>query len=146
MNKATLQRFYHDKVTVGRLTFDWLPNLPIIYTLELPWDNNKPFVSCITQGLYNVTPHNTKDKPNTFEVLNVPGRAGILFHAGNYACNLMIGTELKHSETEGCILVGLGYDKIVPMLKNSVSAMELLNDNIKGNWCVEIRNLMPPSE
>lgn len=144
MNKATLQRFYHDKVTFGRLTFDWLPKLPIIYTLELPWLNNRNKISCIPQGLYNVTTHNSLDHPDTFEILCVPGRKNILLHIGNYACDVPLGKKIHKSDTQGCVLVGLGYDKTVPMLKRSADAMNILRDSIPGNWCVEVRNFLPP--
>ncbi len=146
MNKATLQRFYHDKVTFGKLTFEWLPELPVIYTIEPAWHENKPLISCIPQGLYNVVPHNTKIKPNTFRLLNIPGRTGILIHEGNYACEVMIGKSMHKVDTEGCILIGLDYDKKVPMLKQSVKALDLLRENIKGNWCIEIKNFSPKPE
>ena len=37
----------------------------------------------------------------TFEVLDVPGRTGILFHAGNFI-----------RQTKGCILLGQHHDKL----------------------------------
>ena len=144
MNKALLQRFYHNDVTFGRLTFEWLPQQPNIFTIELPLKDNKPLISCIPQGLYNVIPHNSKRFPNTWQLLNVPGREAILIHSGNYASDVMMGKELHKSDTQGCILPGLDYDKRAPMVKQSVKAMDWMRDNIKGNFCIEIRNNLPP--
>jgi Family of unknown function (DUF5675) len=64
-------------------------------TLELPWRDNHPDVSCIPGGLYVckriVSPH----FGDVFEVQNVPGRDHVLLHKANFL------TDLK-----GCIAVG----------------------------------------
>jgi hypothetical protein len=64
-------------------------------TIELPWLNNSPFVSCIPFGTYKAK----KVLSNTFgwciQIINVPNRTSILIHQGNFYTN-----------TEGCILVG----------------------------------------
>ena len=64
-------------------------------TLELPWKKNKRNVSCIPWGTYRVTDYTSSKYSSAFVVLNVPGRSGILIHAGNFI-----------SDIEGCILVG----------------------------------------
>ncbi len=133
MNKAILQRFIHDKATFGKLTFTWLSNQPEIFTLELPFVNNQPNISCIPQGLYNIIPHNSTDHPDTYKLLSVPNRFNILIHNGNYLADI-----------KGCILVGFRIDRGVPMVCSSVKAMNWMRDNIKGNWCLEVRNNLPP--
>ena len=140
MNKATLQRIYHGDVTFGKLTFEWLKGQPDIYTIEPKWDNNKTDTSCIPQGLYNVIPHDSEDHPNTYRLLATPDRFNILIHNGNYASK--VGSH--ESDTLGCILVGFGMDKSVPMVTNSVKALDWMRDNIVGNFCIEIRNNLPP--
>ena len=52
---------------------------------------------------------------STFEVLNVPGHAGILFHSGN--------TEM---DSNGCILLGLGFGVLNGMkdVYSSVAAFQ----------------------
>lgn len=73
-----------------------------LYVLEDAWRNNQPNVSCIPAGIYRVSPHGwdtgspVKYK-QTWRLLNVPQRTGILIHAGN-----------THKDTEGCLLVGMG--------------------------------------
>ncbi|MEI6140292.1 MAG: DUF5675 family protein [Mariniphaga sp.] len=70
-------------------------------TLELPWLNNQRSISCIPTGSYSVVKR-TSDKYGThFQLLNVPDRSMILIHSGNY-----------YTQTQGCILVGSGYQDI----------------------------------
>lgn len=76
-----------------------LRNRVFCWTLELPWRNNAPNVSCIPTGLYVLVPRFTwfgsvKHGP-TYEVDSVPGRSQILVHPGNV-----------DEDSEGCILVG----------------------------------------
>jgi hypothetical protein len=64
-------------------------------TLELPWLDNQPQISCIPKGTYTCRRLNSVKFGETFQVCDVPGRQGILFHAGNTA-----------KDTRGCILLG----------------------------------------
>jgi hypothetical protein len=89
--------------TVGVL----LVNSKIICTtLELPWRNNKPYISCIPDGVYKCMRINSEKVKNvggiTYLVTNVPDRTGIIFHPGNWT-----------TDSFGCILLGLypGYLK-----------------------------------
>ena len=84
-------------------------------SLELPWDENMAFQSCIPEGTYKCKKetHSIVDGFETFRVLDVPGRAGILFHWGNVP---------KH--TRGCILIGdsLGLVGMEPAILHSKTA------------------------
>jgi len=73
------------------------------YTLELPWKDNRPNVSCIPAGLYEVELRESPKFGLTYWVRNVPGRKYILFHSGNWAGDREKGLR---SHTYGCILVG----------------------------------------
>lgn len=67
-------------------------------TLELPWRQNLPNVSCIPAGDYvtSFLPRSASGKyRNVFHVTSVVGRAGILIHTGNVVAH-----------TRGCILIG----------------------------------------
>ena len=70
-------------------------------TIELPWLNNEPFISCIPPGTYKAK----KVLSNTFgwciQILNVPNRTNILLHYGN-----------SYTNTKGCILIGSKFSKI----------------------------------
>lgn len=140
--KVLLQRFSQESVTFGKLHIEGLQH-PDIYTIELPWQNNKVGVSCIPQGLYNCEPHNTKSYPDTWRILCVPGRTGILLHVGNYASDgiLPSGKPFK-SNTKGCILPGFGIDEDIPMVQRSGAAMEYLRNTIgvNNNFSLEVKN------
>lgn len=73
--------------TFGTLQVD---GEPFGFTLELPWKDNAPKVSCIPAGLYGVglTWSNRFKKP-MLEILKVPERAGIRIHNANFAHELL---------------------------------------------------------
>lgn len=135
-NKADLLQFYSGKITLWRFQA-WFEHAPITF-IAPPWLNNSIGKSCIPYGLYNVVPHNTEDHKDTFRLLNVPDRDGILIHPYNYACDVVIGKEIHKSESEGCFGPGLNYDLVVPMVRDSVKAMNILRENIEGNWSIEV--------
>lgn len=60
------------------------------YTLELPWKDNEPKVSCIPAGLYGIaiTWSNRWKRP-MMEIVKVPGRSGIRIHNANFASQLL---------------------------------------------------------
>lgn len=139
--KITLHRFVHGEVTFGKLHLEWLPDHPDIYTIELPWRDNKPGVSCIPQGIYNGIPHHTTKYPNVWELLYVPNRTGILIHSGNFASNVKLQNGAHAPETEGCIMVGLGIEENVPMITKSKLAMEYLRQVLGiDNFSIEVKN------
>jgi Family of unknown function (DUF5675) len=66
------------------------------YTLELPWRDNLPGVSCIPTGTYPVViAWSNRFQKLMPRLIGVPGRDGILIHSGN-----------TRADTEGCILLG----------------------------------------
>ena len=71
--------------TFGRLCGPWGDRLSV----ELPWRDNAPFVSCIPARIYIVrwtySPHFGR---MMYEVMDVPGRSGIRWHVANWARNL----------------------------------------------------------
>lgn len=78
--------------TEGVLLFD----LTQVFTLEEPWRDNQPNVSCIPEGSYRcIIAWSNRFQRLMPRLLDVPGRSGILIHPGN---------TLK--DTSGCILVG----------------------------------------
>ena len=72
-------------------------------TLELPWRNNQPQISCIPAGEYNVEIRISPKYGRIYWVRHVPKRTYILIHSGNYA-----GDKSKGFKTHvmGCILLG----------------------------------------
>lgn len=75
---------------------------PFAVTMEPPWKDNAPNVSCIPPGTYLCHETNSsKLHGYTFEVSGVPGRSAILFHCGDAAEN-----------TRGCVLVGEQFERL----------------------------------
>jgi len=76
---------------------------PFALTLEPPWKDNEPNISCIPAMTYHVFPVVSPRFGKTWEVVDVPGRSHILFHKGNIA-------KPSVSDTLGCILVGERFE------------------------------------
>lgn len=121
--QATLSREPStDEGTFGTLTFDSGLQFK---TVECPWKDNHPRISCIPPGTYNVVPHVSPSKGKCFMVEDVPGRSEILFHVGNWAGDTDKGLR---SDSLGCILVGDSFavingQKGVSGSRNALSQM-----------------------
>jgi len=91
--KLTLNRLYNgEDCTIGTLSND---KKVLCHTLENPWRDNEPMVSCIPEGTYSCVPYSSEKYKDVWHVINVKDRSYILFHAGNF-----------EKDTKGCILVG----------------------------------------
>lgn len=92
---ATLTRFCSEPCvgTFGRFEFGGM----CFYSVERPWRNNEPRVSCIPAGTYRLG-HTMFHRGGyeTFEVCDVPNRSRILIHIAN-----------TPGDVEGCIGLGL---------------------------------------
>ncbi len=91
--KVTLTRFADSPFGVfGSFS---LKDGATVYTVEPPWMDNRPNVSCIPCGDYTCRPQRyRRGGYDAVEVTDVPGRSHILFHRGN-----------RMKNTRGCILV-----------------------------------------
>lgn len=114
---------YLDKQTLGKLTLldEEGKEIYSCHTLELPWKDNEPKVSCIPKGEYKVIPRWSAKFKEHFHILDVPNRSWILFHAGNY-----------YTQIEGCILVGQGLSDIngdgyLDVTNSKVAMLKLLD-------------------
>jgi hypothetical protein len=103
MTTVRLKRFFTDeKQTLGSLSFLNESEVFTCKALELGWDKNINNKSCIPNGNYSCrwTRSNRLSAAAghdvfTYEVINVPSRAGIRIHAANYYNQLL-----------GCIALG----------------------------------------
>lgn len=95
MSEIVVQRFAYTPVgTFGRI---FVPSFQA-YTVERPWLDNKPFVSCIPEGDYQfVLGKFTKGNYAAYEILDVPGRTLIKIHIANVA-----------DDVNGCVGIGRG--------------------------------------
>ena len=72
------------------------------FTLELPWKDNAPNISCIPPGIYKWKKRFSPGKQyEVIELIDVPGRSFIQIHLGNYT-----------RQIKGCILPGMGLKDI----------------------------------
>ncbi len=100
-------------------------NDPLCHTLERPWDDNKPRLSCVPAGLYDCVRHNGSHFQNVWELCGVPGREAILIHPGN-----------SIRDTEGCILVG--QECYQNNLLRSRAAIDDLRAKLPDSFTLEI--------
>jgi hypothetical protein len=103
MSHIKIKRTYRDKSTTG---LAWVENeigLPEVEfkTLELPWKDNKPRVSCIPEGVYKWQKYNSPKFGEVILILGVDGRSMIEIHAGNFTSDIL-----------GCILPGSEHSDI----------------------------------
>ena len=97
--------------------------VPVCLTLENPWLNNDPKVSCVPAGSYNCDIIQSPSKGRVYTLRNVPGRTNILIHAGNTT-----------HDTIGCILLGtaLGEFNGVTGITSSQSALAAFMATMEG--------------
>lgn len=95
--EATLYRFAHFPDATG--TFSRLVVAGFTcFCVEREWAGNQPFASCIPEGRYfarRITGSSKTRGRETFELIDVPGRANIQIHPANWA-----------SQLNGCIAPG----------------------------------------
>lgn len=130
MRQLVLKRIHlSNTATLGII---YLDDKEICRTLENPWLNNEPFISCIPKHNYVVKKYSSSKYPDVWELQDVQGRSSILIHVGNRA---------KH--TQGCILVGekwgfLGDDLAV---LNSKKTLDKLRDILDDKFLLKIIEL-----
>lgn len=80
-------------------------------TLELPWQNNAPGVSCIMNDRYRATIwHSDHLDCDVLRLEDKHGRRNCLIHCGNFAGDVSEGME---TQVHGCTLVGRRYGALV---------------------------------
>lgn len=118
---ALLQRFaYLDSGTLGKLSIgDWS-----CFTIERPWKNNEPNVSCIPEGVYACQPFSGTRFQDVIQLIDVPDRSYILIHVANFPHDI-----------EGCIGVGDRFvsDALEPAVYNSKKTLAALMDIFNGH-------------
>jgi hypothetical protein len=74
-----------------------------LFTMELPWRDNRRQMSCIPSGRYACMPFKSARFGDCWLLQGVSGRSAILIHAGNWAGDSSLGFK---TNSQGCILVG----------------------------------------
>jgi hypothetical protein len=97
----------------------------------LPDLNNQKNISCIPEGIYEYFYRESQKNGSVIELRNVPDRAFIQVHAGNYT-----------RQIEGCILTGdsvkwLNSD-LIPDVTNSKNTLRNLLNRIPREGTIEV--------
>jgi hypothetical protein len=85
-----------DQGTFGVLRF----GATQVFTLELPWRDNRRQVSCVPVGTYDCRLVRSPRFGNVYKLLAVPGRSDVLIHPANLAGDAALGWT---TELQGCI-------------------------------------------
>lgn len=116
--KLTRFLFLHDR-TLGKLEKEGSD--VTLYTAELAFIDNKPNISCIPCGEYELVRRWSKKHNHHLMLMNVPGRSYILMHSGNFA------SSYGRTDSNGCILVGESFSDLnkdgLPEVINSKKAL-----------------------
>lgn len=114
--------------TIGRLFYNNFQ----CFTLELPWLDNAPSVSCIPEGVYKAFKRESPANGPVLELKDVPNRTFIQIHAGNYTRQIL-----------GCLLTGDSVkwldDDSIPDVTNSKNTLAAFLAAIPDEVEVEIR-------
>ena len=123
INVTLTRKKQTDCYTIGVLHIKTQNLVWSCFTLELPWLNNKPQISCIPKGKYPCFRVKSSKFGDTFEIANVPCRMGILFHAGN-----------SKKDTKGCVLLGTAAHTSgdYAYLEASRAAMRTFREMLEG--------------
>jgi hypothetical protein len=119
---ATLTRTaMTDDVTFGKLSLPWCD--VTCMTLELPWRDNASNISCIPEGIYDLSPVHSRTFGSILAVDGVPSRSLVRVHAGNHT-----------GHTHGCILTGkrIGHLKGRPFIFNSRDALRVIVSQVRA--------------
>jgi Family of unknown function (DUF5675) len=115
MNEAILtRRESTDQGTCGVLSF----GSEYTFSLELPWRDNRPQLSCIPKGTYTCAIVNSPKFGKVYEVKNVPNRGNVLIHSANVAGDTTLGYD---TQLHGCIAPNMKLG----LMRNSKGVMQL---------------------
>lgn len=132
MGKPIIELFRRNQdqtQTLGNCTVLMDNDLPTFASLSLErgWQNNKPMVSCLPIGIYDVVLEwSPKFNKMLWEIKGVPGRSEAKFHSASFWFNL-----------NGCVALGvrpkhLNSDKYLD-LTSSRSTMEDFHKALNGH-------------
>lgn len=74
------------------------------FSLELPWKDNQPEISCIPEDTYLCGIVKSPRFGKVYQIFGVPNRGHVLIHSGNYAGDVSQGLK---SHVKGCVVLGL---------------------------------------
>ena len=120
----TLERSYLPHCVIGELH---VPGYHTYATIERPWLGNKPFESCIPEGVYECEPFSGNRFKEVWQLLDVADRTYILIHQGN-----------KAEHVQGCIAVGKHLSTNRYTVGDSIKALNELRDFLPDRFQIRI--------
>lgn len=108
MTTVILLRFKTSNQGTLGVWLDPLLDVPI-YTIELPWRDNKTNISCIPHGEYICELVKSPRFGGVYQINNVPNRTHVLIHPANVAGDVLFGYK---THLQGCIALGKSYGKL----------------------------------
>ena len=102
--KLKLVTFTANNCTVGKL---WHGDNLLCYTMEKKWDDNKPNVSCIPAGTYELKPTLSPKFGSTYCLENE--RLGVSLSGDTERTHILMHKANKASELQGCIAPVSGF-------------------------------------
>ncbi len=116
MNMLLTRYAYLNDRTLGQLELMEVEGATKFWTIENPWQDNEPDVSCIPEGSYAMERYDSPSHgANTWQLVDVLNRTYIQIHVANYASNVL-----------GCIGLGTGVMSNLDGVSNSRNAIDLL--------------------
>ncbi|MBV30859.1 MAG: hypothetical protein CL504_09510, partial [Actinobacteria bacterium] len=99
------------------------------YSVERPWMDNAPNVSCIPEGEYKVSWRLSPRFGETWHIQDVPDRTHILIHAANFPYDV-----------EGCIGLGMGVMDQRVGVKSSRRAVQSFDELTRSEeeWLLKV--------
>lgn len=106
-------------------------------TIELPWKDNRPNVSCIPAGQFRAVYRWSQKFKHHYWIQEVLDRSWVLTHSGNFAGDTDLGYK---THSHGCVIMGkyhgkyLGQDAVLlsrPTLRAFISFMNREPFNLK---------------
>ena len=130
---------FTENETMGKMYID---GEFVCHTMERPWKDNIPKISCIPEGRYKLqlryspivkkTTHG--DYEEGYEITNVPNRTYVMIHISN-----------KASQLEACIAPGITRGKLDGQnaVLNSRKAFDVLMDKLeeRNDWEILITRI-----
>lgn len=96
--KITLETMSFNNCTVGKLYVD---GVVLFNTMEKPWKNNEPMISCIPAGVYELNPCVSPKFGKTYCLENTD--LGVSHHSNTKRTHILIHKANMASELHGCI-------------------------------------------
>ncbi|TMO16740.1 hypothetical protein CWB59_12540 [Pseudoalteromonas sp. S326] len=104
----------------------------ICFTVEREWNNNKPYVSCVPCGLYDLEPHESPNHGTCYALQQK--NLGVTIYGPSQRTHILIHIANKATELAGCIAPGksLGVVGGEWSVLNSGGAFNLLMTLLDG--------------